>query len=500
MPNTFKLSGNYYVSKAGNDANAGTSPDAPKRTIQSALTAASSGQSIIVGAGQYNENLSRAAGSSTAIAIYADGDVVLKSSTNTKNTIVLDGQLSAAESVHWFNFTFVNYSISLLTATNGLSEALNPKIESCKLINCEIIISATAYPAAFNFFKSIFVNCIFNTTSNTQGAITLNKNIFVNSIVQYRSGQFTDNYLDSSSRLLVVNTAAAASYNNIQGSIVCQFTSSATSGIIQDVYNRYYDLSLAGTSGSGTLVDPFWRANTIGAPFNVDNQKVAYPTLNAVGSFSADPKFNSVEDMDFTLQANSPHLGKSSTGGNIGETNYGVIRTARIAFSGSDASVEPSLIFQYNNYVISGSEVTGSVVSAPMAVNHIIPKVIQKVTYNGLLAFNKDTGSATGSNTNVPDFDTFTSASLNAAANPDRLVYYMRHTTGSSIPVSDANWDNGGLWTAGEYNIFEWNTKPSIDASGVGNGSGSFNPASAQTYIQATYVQMKVKLRNDYLL
>lgn len=274
-----------------------------------------------------------------------------------------------------------------------------------------------------------------------------------------------------------------------------------TTGTYQDAYGNYYNLAIATSTGTGTLADPYGRPLTNGRPFRFTEHRALYPTFNASSS-AYDPKFNSVENYDFSLASDSPMIGKASDGvSNIGGTKYAVRNpAASSAFSGSSATVDAGLGFRYTNYVISGSAVTGSVTSAPILVNNLEKKVLQKVTYNGLLAFNKDTNAPSGSNVNVPDIETFTSASGNAGANPDRLVYYMRFTSGSAVPTTDAEWENAGLWTAGTYNVFEWNTKPSIDLSGRGNGSSSFNPADTPTYIQAQWIQLQIKLRNDYLL
>lgn len=498
MPNNFKLTGNYYVSKAGNDANAGTSADAPKRTVQAALNAMTvSGQTLIVGAGVYNETLSKTT-NNFSITIKGDGYVVFDGIRLFPSSITLLNSLGTAivDGIEIRNYD------SITGPANSTSVVLQ---------NCVIKNSWFYASGALNLHtRNKWINC--NISFGGAATNSFEYNIFINTKIgisgggsyTLTSGYLRNCYMDPTSYVQMSSaiTAANFNFNNIRGGIGFNAASSVTSGVITDIIGNYVDLSLAGNGGTGTQLDPYRRSDTLSRLFYLSGSRVAYPTYNPSSS-AVDPKFNSIEDQDFTLQADSWHIRRASDGiSNIGDTNYALRRQSNSdSFSGSSATVDPSLIFQYNNYIISGSQVTGSITSAPIAVSPLSSsKVIQKVTYNGLLAFNKDTGSASGSNQNVPDFDTFTSASGNAGANPDRLVYYMRHTTGSSIPVSDAGWDNGGLWTAGQYNVFEWNTKPSIDNLGVGNGSGSFNAAASPTYIQATYVQMQVKLRNDYLL
>ena len=185
---------------------------------------------------------------------------------------------------------------------------------------------------------------------------------------------------------------------------------------------------------------------------------------------------------------------------NIGGTQVATrLDASGSSFSGSNATVDALVFSSFSDYVISGSATTGSVTSAPIFVSSSA-KVIQEIDYNGLLAFNKDTTAPTGSNVNVPDVLTYTSASGQPGANPDRLTYYMRWTTGSSQPVSDAQWENGGLWPAGSFNVFEWNTKPSVDYLGRGNGDQNFAVVNTPTFVKATWIQLRVTLRNDYLI
>jgi hypothetical protein len=74
----------------------------------------------------------------------------------------------------------------------------------------------------------------------------------------------------------------------------------------------------------------------------------------------------------------------------------------------------------------------------------------------------------------------------------------MRYSTQTVQPTTSSEWDNGGYWTAGNYGTFEWNTKPSIDNAFVGNGDPAFNAAATPTFLNVTWIQLKVKLRNDY--
>ena len=488
MPNNFKLTGDYYVSKFGNDSWDGLTPDTPKRTVQAGLFLAIpvSFRTLVIGAGVYNENISLNYFQPN-INVIADGEVILDGSYGKSLSLAN----SSGGSGTWTGITIRNYSaISILPFLS---------LFRCKLININNFTSAIKI-GSINECSLINVYSIDLAAENC----LISKTLLINTtIFGGRITRVLNCYVNSSSMLSINSgiTTANFNWNNYQGQIMMNAASSITSGVIQDVYARYYDLSIASApTASGTLIDPYGRAQTSGKPFYLSQHRIAYPTYN-ISSSAYDPKFNSVENYDFSLASDSRMIGAASDGTNIGGTVYAVRNpAASSAFSGSSATVDAGLGFRYTNYVISGSAVTGSVTSAPILVNNLEKKVLQKVTYNGLLAFNKDTGSVSGSNINVPDVETFTSASGLAGANPDRLVYYMRFTSGSAMPTVDAQWENAGLWTAGTYNVFEWNTKPSIDLSGRGNGSSSFNPVDTPTYIQAQWIQLQIKLRNDYLL
>jgi len=156
--------------------------------------------------------------------------------------------------------------------------------------------------------------------------------------------------------------------------------------------------------------------------------------------------------------------------------------------------------FGDNDYIVSGGT-TGEVISAPIQFGTSL-KVVQKISYNGLLEFNKDIAGPAAGNRNVPDNYTYESVGHippdTQGANPDRLVYELRYSTQVAEPASDPEWDNGGYITAGNYFTMEWNTKPSFDTAFIGNGGATFNAADTPTYVNATWIQLKIVLRNNY--
>jgi hypothetical protein len=482
MANNFKLTGDYYVSVDGSDANSGLTKDLPKRTIQAGLNLMTTANKVlIIGAGVYNESISKSWGSGIHYNIYGDGKVILDGAGKTwafSHFGSNQGVLS--------NLEFKNYTSGVNIASPGIVT-----YSDC-IFYCNVLGVITGGAPTRTFVRCVFLNSTICASSTI--SVTLSSCILMNSEA-YGLSVVINTYTNPAS-ILRYSASLASTYNNIQGWMIFATASAVVTGVIQDIAGRYYDLSLAGSGGSGTALDPFKRTNTLNAPFYFAEQRIAYPSHNAA-SFSSDPQFNNAQGQNFTLQANSPHILAASDGiNNIGSTRYAIHHAALgDAFNTSAISVT-DLEERGNDWIIDDPATTGEVISAPMVISNL-PKVIQAIRYNGLLDFNKAiAGGATG-NRNVPDQTVGVAATQEA--NPDRLNYYMRFSTQTDEPTVDAEWDNDGLFTAGTYQLFEWNTKPFVDLAGIGNGDPTLTIADAPTYIEATWIQMKVKLRNDYL-
>jgi hypothetical protein len=505
MAHNFKLTGDYYVSVDGSDSNNGLTKDTPKRTVQAGLNLmTTSGKTLIIGAGVYRESISFVQNINVIIYIKGDGKVIFEG--NQSNRFYLSSPngtgISFIDNIEFrgylaldFNYFIGDNNLSnciikcniytnaqntsyKLQISNSiiLNTFLYSNITLCYLYNCIVVNS--------NINSSTGVNPFSGVVCSTKAATILKDSVFINSAIG----------------ALSTITAANFNYNNFynNSTIIMTLASTVTSGTVIDFYGKYYNLAIATSTGTGTIGDPFGRPFTNGAPFAYDQHKIAYPTYN-VNSIASDPLFNSIEAQDFTLQATSPCLGKASDGTNIGGTKYALRYAATgDAFNTSAVSIS-NLALSASNWIVSGGT-TGEVISAPILISSV-PKVLQKITYNGQLEFDKLITPGTAGNRNVPDqevYDSTVQPPNVAGANPDRLVYYLRYSTQASQPTADAQWDNGGYWTAGNYNTFEWNTKPGIDSLFVGNGAPTFNSAVTPTYLNVTWIQLKVKLRNDY--
>lgn len=237
--------------------------------------------------------------------------------------------------------------------------------------------------------------------------------------------------------------------------------------------------------------------STFNVPISLAQAKIDYPTY-FFNSVSADPKFNNPRLLDFTLQAGSPNVTASSDYvSNIGGTEYAVPFTASSAAFTTNATSQ-SLEYRGIYYAISGSATTGSITSGPMFLQWPRTKPLTSVNWIGALEFNKTITASLAGNNNVPAYTTFTSASGLAGANPDRLKIAMRFSTQQTQPATAAEWDNGGYWPAGTYQLFEPNTKPKVDYKGTGNGDPTYVETSAIGDLVPSWIQTQIILRNDY--
>jgi hypothetical protein len=486
MANNFKLTGDYYVSKDGSDSNSGLTKDLPKLTVQAGLNlvgAVGVTKTVVIGAGVYTESISKQT-SAGIVTLVGDGSVVLDGG-NIRTMAFLSQN---SHTLIFSNMEIKNYASITTTYQNGLVET---QFTDCVLKNSTVTAILIAGNIVTRYLRSKLIGWNDTYLPVITSSIIINSvlgNVFV----------FSDNYINSASNLVISSGVTSFNYNNIQCPIVLGSATTVSSGTYQDIYGRYYDLSQAGTnpSGNGSLAQPYYRAQTASKAFSYTNHRILYPLVN-INSISTDPLFNNILTQDFTLQATSPMLGTASDSiSNIGGTKYAGRHTAKGTTFNAGAISVTNLTFLGNDYVVSGAA-SGEVISAPL-FHSSTTKIIQKISYNGLYEFNKALGAGpvTG-NRNVPDELVYTTGTQ--GAKPDRLVYSLRYSTQTAEPTVDAEWDNGGNWVAGDYEVFEWNTKPSIDSATKGNGQPDFNAADTPVYLNATWVQLKVKLRNDYV-
>ncbi|CAM3786967.1 hypothetical protein MUGA111182_09720 [Mucilaginibacter galii] len=435
----------YYVSKAGNDSNAGTTPDAPKATMSGAITAISNLSSnvaalIIVGSGTYEEAFPATSKMGSGSRIVADGNVVIRGNgSNNLNASVgapiFDGLIIENYASISLRAGVVNCLIKNIPTINGTSGSIN---QNSVFVNCAII-NSFAYSYCICIDCTLLAGSAINCYFNGNCYLTV-------SMIGMSVGNFD--------------------YNHIMGYI--RNTSSGT-------YKNLTDFN---------------------TDFPTYNTHSLVPTLS--------PRFNSVPRLDFSLQFDSPMLNAASDNTkNIGGTLFGNPYVAQTApewqvANGAVISVTdgtPDLVISGTDLSIAPGKTRGIITSAPMRIA-LNPVQIEKMQYNGLLLFNKSLAGGSGTNVNVPDSNVFAGDNTTGGGNPDRLSYEMRHTDNDLMPGSDVDWLNSGITAPGNFLRYEWNTKPIFDNAGYGNGSASFNPNGITSPVSAVWIQLRVTLTN----
>jgi hypothetical protein len=441
-----------YVSKAGNDSNDGLTPENAKATIGGACIAingysTNGARLIIIGSGTYEEsftlNTTKFGDNSRVVG---DGNVVLRG--NTSNAITMSLTLVTFENITIENYASVN-------VRNGFY--------NCLLKNIPNVAFGTAAPTS-TIQNCIFINCILTNF------IAISYCIFIDCTLSGLFRYITNTYFNGNCYLtMATDVITQFDYNNIMG------------------YIRKYQGSVYGVHKSM-------------ADWNAEN-----PGWNS-HSINANPKFNSVARLDFSLQYDSPHINAASDNTrNIGGTIYGIPFVAQTSaefqeINGALISVSdgtPDLILSGNDYIIAPGKIKGTLMSAPtkIAAN---PVEIDKMQYNGFFLFNKSLPGNTGTNKNVPDSNVFPNDNALGAGNPDRLSYEMRWTNNDIMPGSQIDWLNSGIIATGDFLRFEWNVKPVFDNAGYGNGSASFNNSGILSPVSAIWIQIRVTLTNLY--
>ncbi len=491
MANTFTKTGNYYVSKAGNNANAGTSKDLPKLTIASAYSAASTGHTIVIGEGVYFGAVNLGA---KRITLEGDGIVVLDLNggdfsmmefgdtlaNNYNNLIIRNGVITtpfAYNPNQLYNFN--DCHILCAFTTNNVSSGITHTVNFTRCVissvftfknNSITVTSSTAY--SLNFSRCTLFNTTINATDNVLS--------------------FKDSILESG---CVINHASATvanfSYNCIRGGVSRNSASVVTSGIINDVAGNYYDLSIAGSGGTGTVSSPFQRGNTLNAVFYLADHLIAYPTYNA-NSFSSDPLFNHSIAGNFTISLNSPCFKKSSTG-----LNVGALETAFVQKAGVDIAGTLTNITGTTDLIVSGGT-SGTIEQNWVQYSTSSLRTLGIFRYTGALTFDKSITPPVARNQNVPDTTVYTGGDASGGGNPDRLVFELAWYTGVGTPTVLADADNGGYISSGTYAKFRWGLQPSFDSFGVSNGEPNWNPTVTQIYLACTYFKPRFTLTNAY--
>ena len=171
--------------------------------------------------------------------------------------------------------------------------------------------------------------------------------------------------------------------------------------------------------------------------------------------------------LEFTLQTNSPLVGTGEGGNFIGA--FGVGRSVHSFNLSPNALLTDVVVDQQGNLCLSSNP---AVFSGTLETDEIDLGDVQALGRIRLFSRQEFDTNGTFS---VVDFDP-------ANGNPDQLKFEMRW---SNIP---------GEVTSLPYQPMIWNSFPTVDEDGNGNGSLDFN-AETSEIILARYVQFRVTLR-----
>jgi hypothetical protein len=404
--NNYRLTGARYISKAGNDSLDGNTKNTPKKSITgSTIVTIATGDNII-GSGEYdcsgynpNQNSS----------LIGDGLTILYGFNQTT------GGLNNPTNIIIKNST----SIRLRGAPN-----------TCRIID-------TTFSASIqngNSIKSIYVN--FSDTNTASNYIRPTSDIFVNTTL--RTDQCRDSYFDFDCILSYIGTAANFRNNNIQGIIRLPITGPSTKDYaIQDQFtgtpqdNGY-------PSGVNWLTEAQLTAD--GYTGTVSGWNTAVATC-----INRDPKFNNASIGDFSLQADSPHIGRAlDTISNIGGTQ--VARTIlNEDHTGDLIEVNPSAEIDTSittAYKLETLETQGYIDYIFQPGGGLLVTLKKIVPFSNL-RFDTDFAGGTTENNNVPDseplsneYPDYTTTSASSSELDEIIVPENLIDTGDHIRVN----------------------------------------------------------------
>ncbi len=463
--NNFRLTGipsPYYISKEGNDANSGLTPDLPKATLANH----NSGGYHIIGTGVYkgaivlsNNLFGGVYMADGLVKILATGNIVatandnfyntyLNTTTNQAHTIFIDmGGFSyvGGRGQQHFNCVFTNGSY-----IHNTGASMVPLLQRC-VMDCDTTLTGVQFTFSY---------CQFFNGNNTIPSLTT----IENSYIDYATVFSLPSYF---------TTPSTQFFNNcFNGKIVIGASA--------------YELK---KDKSGTLI-----------PDRIGNGVLDLETIDATvytrGNFSQDPEFLNISKRDYwSVSSTSPLLFAASNPlNNIGNVRYSVVKKVTdTEFVGGTIT---DLITLANDYVLQTPATSGQVVTLPIQIAPI-PQVLDTLNFARALNFNSDITLGDAENNNVTIIQNY--ADGTAGANPRRLTYEMRWSNQSTQPTLDAHWDNNGYGTAGNYFTFEQDTIPKVSFDGVsafyGNGSPEYDVLVGGK-ISAKWVQFRVKLLN----
>lgn len=432
----------FYANVTGDDTpitGGDGSPDNPFRTITKAsLESPGYGRQIVWGTGTHTGSISSVQDSIAgefgkarqSILNLNGGSLGINNATGTilQDLTIKNGSVDLSIIIPIVSainrVTFIDCTINNSYDINSYFQIFT----DCEFINCQI---STTTRMVLEYIRCKF----FNTTSYNQ------KNISAG----FGCRKLESCYVDSFSKIEFSSVAniTEINFNDIEGQLMFQ------DGTNPDVY-----LTLA-----QALID--------------------YPTKVGSKNIDEGPMFADISKLALVVDNASPLLGTSKTGGNIGNAKRGTFYAAGISpeltpIGGGGTAVFTNLVGT-SDLTVDPVFDTGESLSGVCVHNSSQIQLLGPLVYIGKYALDSSLGGL--ANSQVPD--NFDYSSGTAGDNPENLTYELRFSTGNTPPVVDADFDNAGWITAGDFFTFVWNIQPRVDGAFLGNGDPAYNSASS---------------------
>lgn len=460
MAHNFKLIGDIYVSKDGSDVTGDGSRDNPYLTIREGLLNSASGETIVVGSGEYRVSNGSVDSVTGGRKLYADGKLVIKPASNFDFTI---------QNVN----TFVNGIIFI-----GFNNISTPRLNIgnvCIITNCEFydcVINTLSINVSY--VRCIFYDCVLLAGSQSKFEDCILINTFVDICIS-----FGGSYANNSTKIGYSGPSVGFRNNCFQGVV-------EVSGIEYRLYKEFDGSNVTPTPTEQDIVNLFSDVYTTRLNFNED------PLFSNFGKFD----FKNVLD-------NSNLLNRSGldvpTIGNV--QNPLIITMADSELNPSHYTEDVSLATIVGtsglDWRFDGVDDKGYVLTEAIQLG-TIDKIVKKMDFGYQTNFNSASTSGAADNSNVLAVYNYENGTI--GANPRRLTYEMRWSTQVSQPLEDdfetvgSGWDNNGYTSEGEFVVFEIGTIPKMDNNGRGNGDPLFN-TETQGNIAAKWVQCRITIR-----
>lgn len=503
----FRYTGDYYISPSGNDANSGTSPDAPFATIQAAFDAAGTTTNLtfVIGSGTYSEALvtSFTSNSSLGWTLQGDGEVIINGDgiTETYN-VALAQNYFRGSTVN--DITFANWLYGFNKSGQNQNFFYSVYFNRCKFINIATMYGTqTSNAVVFQFctfiktffnstFQHYWRDCIFLNSSAYFDSNNLPTGYFYNGTNASNNGGvfremsdciFANPFEGNPVTLVLTKFNAGSSYTqyprhfkNVVFDNDCVIQSVRYSGADSSFIN--YTQSAAefvaeineyGTwlDGSGSNVGPALNTANV-VPNTVYNYDLSFNGNALTGSNNLFKTLGAPYSLDFN-NANyfnaSLHPATRTIASQIPATAYGTDNNASNPFHTAGGATWDNIIETGSGFILSSSALlTGSIESA------VIDQGTSKVINN--IQFNWSTNDA----------------------NQGVISYY---TSSDTIQNYQLRYGNTADLSSEEYKLFPLNDIPYLDANGSGSGDVDFITGSVGA-INARYLQFKLTLRNNW--